>query len=110
MPDRDHAGHRVLRQGGLPQLHPAQLWLRLVSRGRGGDRYARAPRAQDGRVNTADREDAEVKKNGRILLALLLASLSVPAGALDLAGYRLVDLGHAYGEDTLYWPSRPAAH
>ena len=48
-------------------------------------------------------------KNARTLLALFLASLSAPAGAFDLASYRLVDLGHAYGEDTLYWPSRPAA-
>jgi kynurenine formamidase len=45
----------------------------------------------------------------RTLVALILASLSVPVGAFDLAAYRVVDLGHAYGEDTLYWPSRPAA-
>jgi kynurenine formamidase len=33
-----------------------------------------------------------------------------PAAAFDVADYRIVDLGHAYGDDTLYWPSRPAAH
>ena len=46
---------------------------------------------------------------GTALVAGLLASLATHADALDLAGYRLVDLGHAYGADTLYWPSRPAA-
>jgi len=43
------------------------------------------------------------------LLAVFLAALSIQADALDLAGLRMVDLGHAYGEETLYWPSRPAA-
>ena len=45
----------------------------------------------------------------RILVAFFLVSLSIPAGAFDLASYRVVDLGHAYGDETLYWPSRPAA-
>jgi kynurenine formamidase len=45
----------------------------------------------------------------RILVAFLLVSLCGPASAFDLASYRVVDLGHAYGDDTLYWPSRPAA-
>ena len=49
----------------------------------------------------------------------LIAGLVVVAGcmatssrleAFDAAAYRIVDLGHAYDEQTLYWPSRPAAH
>jgi kynurenine formamidase len=43
------------------------------------------------------------------LFAVFLAALSIQADAFDLAGLRMVDLGHAYGEETLYWPSRPAA-
>jgi kynurenine formamidase len=42
------------------------------------------------------------------LLAGLLVSVAAPADTLDLSGYRLVDLGHPYGPDTLFWPSRPA--
>lgn len=45
----------------------------------------------------------------RILVAFFVVSLCGPASAFDLASYRVVDLGHAYGDDTLYWPSRPAA-
>jgi kynurenine formamidase len=44
-----------------------------------------------------------------MLFAVLLASLSAQAGAFDLSGLGMVDLGHAYGEETLYWPSRPVA-
>ena len=43
------------------------------------------------------------------LPAVFLALLSTQADAFDVASYRIVDLSHAYGEDTLYWPSRPAA-
>lgn len=28
-----------------------------------------------------------------------------PAGPEEVAGWRMVDLSHAYGEDTLYWPT-----
>ena len=41
------------------------------------------------------------------MFAGLLASLAVHADSFDLSGYRLIDLGHAYGADTLYWPGRP---
>ena len=41
------------------------------------------------------------------LFAGLLTSLAVQADPFDLSGYRLIDLGHAYGADTLYWPGRP---
>ena len=44
----------------------------------------------------------------RILGALVLF-LSLPAIALDLDDYRLVDLSHGYGENTLYWPTSPTA-
>jgi len=43
------------------------------------------------------------------LFAVFLASLSMQAAAFDVASYRMIDLGHAYGEDTLFWPSRPVA-
>ncbi len=48
--------------------------------------------------------------NNRCCMALfagLLASLAAQADPFDLSGYRLLDLGHAYGADTLYWPGRP---
>lgn len=44
----------------------------------------------------------------RALLAGVLAALFSPAFALDPANYRLVDLSHAYGSDTLYWPTSPS--
>lgn len=34
---------------------------------------------------------------------------SLSAFALDLGSFRLVDLSHSYGEDTLYWPTSPTA-
>ena len=41
-------------------------------------------------------------------VALLLASLLAHhAAALDTTAYRLVDLSHAYDENTLYWPTSP---
>lgn len=36
--------------------------------------------------------------------ALAAALLAPPVPALELDDYRLVDLSHAYNEDTLYWP------
>lgn len=44
------------------------------------------------------------------LIPIVLAFLSTQAAAFDVARYRLVDLTHAYDDQTLYWPSRPAAH
>ncbi len=41
----------------------------------------------------------------RFALTLLVAVFSWPAFALDISDYRLVDLSHAYGSDTLYWPT-----
>lgn len=44
------------------------------------------------------------------LLALVTATLlCAPLYALELADYRMVDLSHAYGENTLYWPTSPTA-
>lgn len=43
--------------------------------------------------------------------AALLSSLLFAASAalgLDLEGYRLVDLTHAYNEETIYWPTAPS--
>lgn len=46
----------------------------------------------------------------RALLAGILAAAAVPAAfAVDLQDYRVVDLSHAYGDDTLYWPTSPSA-
>jgi kynurenine formamidase len=41
---------------------------------------------------------------------LAIALQTQPVAAFDAADYHIVDLGHAYGDDTLYWPSRPPAH
>ncbi len=38
----------------------------------------------------------------------LAAAGSVAAEPLDLSGHRIVDLSHAYGPDTLYWPTSPS--
>jgi kynurenine formamidase len=38
---------------------------------------------------------------------LLLGFLAGSAAALDLSGYRLVDLSQAYDERTLFWPTSP---
>ena len=43
------------------------------------------------------------------VLLLLLATPFTTTHALDLDEYRLVDLSHAYGADTLYWPTSPTA-
>ena len=39
---------------------------------------------------------------------LLLAAGAAPQAPLDLSTYRMVDLTHAYGNQTLYWPTSPA--
>jgi kynurenine formamidase len=44
----------------------------------------------------------------RWALILALAALAAPLAALDLADYELIDLSHAYGDDTLYWPTSPS--
>jgi kynurenine formamidase len=43
------------------------------------------------------------------LVASLAAQLSAAAQPLDLARHRLVDLTHAFGAQTLYWPTSPSA-
>jgi len=43
------------------------------------------------------------------LLGLVILFATSTAAALELADYRLVDLSHSYGEDTLYWPTSPTA-
>jgi kynurenine formamidase len=37
-----------------------------------------------------------------------LAHASAPAQTIDLSGSRLVDLSHAYGASTVFWPTSPA--
>ena len=44
------------------------------------------------------------------LISVMLAGLSTQAPAFDVASYRIVDLTHPYGEETLYWPSRSEPH
>lgn len=46
----------------------------------------------------------------RVISTVFLACVATQAGAFDVAKYRMVDLTHPYGEETLYWPSRPASH
>lgn len=45
-----------------------------------------------------------------LLLSCLCSCLCAQASAFDVGRYRLVDLSHPYGEETIYWPSRPAMH
>ena len=45
----------------------------------------------------------------RLMLAAALTALAPLAAALDLENYRLVDLSHEYGANTLYWPTSPTA-
>ncbi len=44
----------------------------------------------------------------RLASTLIIMFLSLPTFALDLGDYDLVDLSHAYGNDTLYWPTAPS--
>lgn len=43
------------------------------------------------------------------IVTFFIALLSFNASALELSDYRIVDLSHSYGEDTLYWPTSPTA-
>jgi kynurenine formamidase len=43
-----------------------------------------------------------------LVCAGVLLAFRLQAEPLDLEGYRLVDLTHAYNADTVYWPSPPA--
>ena len=45
----------------------------------------------------------------RLVLGALVLISSLPALALELDAYRLVDLSHSYAENTLYWPTSPTA-
>ena len=44
----------------------------------------------------------------RLIFGLIVSAAALPAYGLDLSGYRLVDLSHAYNEETLYWPTSPS--
>jgi kynurenine formamidase len=43
-----------------------------------------------------------------IMAMLLLGNGRAVADELDLSAYRLVDLTHAYNEETVYWPTSPS--
>ena len=45
----------------------------------------------------------------RTVLSLLPVFTAIDGHAFDLDQYRLVDLSHGYGPDTLYWPTSPSA-
>ena len=45
----------------------------------------------------------------RYLVLVLAFATTTPAAAIDLSNYRMVDLSHSYGENTLYWPTSPSA-
>ena len=45
----------------------------------------------------------------RLFVAGFVAGiLSLPADALEIGDFRIVDLSHSYGNDTLYWPTSPS--
>lgn len=44
----------------------------------------------------------------RIAIGFIAGILSLPAYALDVDDYQLVDLSHPYNNDTLYWPTSPS--
>jgi kynurenine formamidase len=44
----------------------------------------------------------------RIVISLIICASAVPAVALDVDDYRLVDLSHSFNTDTLYWPTSPS--
>jgi len=45
----------------------------------------------------------------RLTAITLLALGPLPAVALDIEDYRLVDLSHSYSPETVYWPTSPTA-
>jgi len=44
----------------------------------------------------------------RIASGFIAGILALPAFALDVSEYQLVDLSHSYNSDTLYWPTSPS--
>lgn len=44
----------------------------------------------------------------RIALSFIAGFVALPALALDVSEYDLVDLSHPYNSDTLYWPTSPS--
>ena len=44
----------------------------------------------------------------RIASGFVAGILALPAFALDISEYQIIDLSHAYGSDTLYWPTSPS--
>ncbi len=44
----------------------------------------------------------------RIAVGFIAGFLALPALALDVSEYHLVDLSHPYNSDTLYWPTSPS--
>lgn len=45
----------------------------------------------------------------RIALGFMAGFLALPAVALDISEYYLVDLSHPYNSETLYWPTSPSS-
>lgn len=44
----------------------------------------------------------------RFAVGFIALVLAMPACALDIGEYQLVDLSHSYGSETLYWPTSPS--
>jgi len=44
----------------------------------------------------------------KLCLGLLMGGLASGAYGLDLSVYRMVDLSHAYNQDTVFWPTSPS--
>ena len=44
----------------------------------------------------------------RIASGFIVGILALPAFALEVSEYQLIDLSHSYNSDTLYWPTSPS--
>ena len=43
----------------------------------------------------------------RLAIGLIVGFLALPAFALDISEYQIIDLSHSFNSDTLYWPTSP---
>ncbi len=43
----------------------------------------------------------------RLTFGFVVGILALPAFALDISEYQIIDLSHSYNNDTLYWPTSP---
>lgn len=43
----------------------------------------------------------------RFVAGIFALLITIPAAALDISAYKIIDLSHSFGRDTLYWPTSP---